>query len=360
VTRALTGIIPRCYSIKQKLDIVSEWENGSSGGCKAIARKYELHPDQLRRWKKSREDVLAKAASIKDHTCRQYVMSKKTIHQGRQPLTLTDDIDRIKTLCDDLRQRDRCVTLTLLAHNLRQNNVSLHELSVRSIRRRLRRHLVKLGVVKRRVTRVAQNTMYDLTVKQEYAKYINEQIKIGRYCPQDIVSIDETNFDFDQASGETLANRGDKTSGCAVTGSANRCTVLLSCTMSGEKLPPYIIFKVKDTRGSRVWKEFFTEAKRAEHGYPEDSLYAVKDKAWMEQKLFLDWNTRVWTPFTQRPVASGNGSYMIMDEFKFNLMGTCLNAIQKTGTEVDFVIGGYTGCVQILDNDDNCPFKSYA
>jgi hypothetical protein len=251
--------------------------------------------------------------------------------------------------------------LTLLAHNLRQNNVSLKNLSVRSIRWRLRQNLVKLGVVKMRVTRVAQNTRYYLTVKQQYVQYINEQIKIGHYRPQDIVSIDETNVDFDQASGKTLASRGDKTIGCAVTGSANRCTVLLACTISGEKLPPYIIFKGNETRRSRVWKDFSTEVKRAEHGYPEESLYAVQDKAMMDgKKCFLDWNTRVWTPFTQRPAASGHGFYMIMDEFKFHLMGTCLNAIQNTGTEVDFVIGGYTGCVHILDKGVNLPFKSYA
>jgi hypothetical protein len=46
--------------------------------------------------------------------------------------------------------------------------------------------------------------------------------------------------------------------------------------MSGENLPPYIIFKGKDTIGSRMWKEFSTEAKRAEHGYPE-SLYIGVD-----------------------------------------------------------------------------------
>jgi hypothetical protein len=123
-------MICRCYSINQNLDIVSEWKTGSSGRCKAIARKYELQPGQLRRWKKSIEDVLTKAESIKDHTCRQYFLSKKTIHKGRQPLMLTDELDWIKTLYDDLRQRDRCVTLKLLAHNLRQNNVSLHDLSV--------------------------------------------------------------------------------------------------------------------------------------------------------------------------------------------------------------------------------------
>jgi hypothetical protein len=116
---------------------------------------------------------------------------------------------------------------------------------------------------------------------------------------------------------------------------------------SGENIPPYIIFKGKDTRGSRVWKDFPTKSKRAEHGYQE-LIYAVQDKAWMDQKHFLDWNIMVWTPFIQRPAASGHGSYMIMNEFKVHLMGTCLNAIQNTGTEVDFVSGGYTGCVQIF------------
>jgi hypothetical protein len=137
MTRSPTGMIRRCYSIKQKLDIVSEWETGPSG-CKAIARKYELQPGQLRRWKKIREYVMVKAASIKDHSCRQYFLSRKTIHQGQRPLTLTDELDWIKKLYDDLRQRDRCVILTLLVHNLRQNNVPFQDMSVRSIRRRLR------------------------------------------------------------------------------------------------------------------------------------------------------------------------------------------------------------------------------
>jgi hypothetical protein len=94
---------------------------------------------------------------------------------------LTNELDQIKKLYDDLRQHDRCVTLTLLDQNLSQNNASLQDLSVRSLRRRLHQHLVNIGVVKRRVTRVAYNKRYDLTVKQQYVQYIKEQIKIGHY-----------------------------------------------------------------------------------------------------------------------------------------------------------------------------------
>jgi hypothetical protein len=68
----------------------------------------------------------------------------------------------------------------------------------------------------------------------------------------------------------------------------------------------------------------------------------------------------VWKPFNARPVASGHGSYMIVDESKVHLLSSSLNAVYYTGTEVDFVGGGYTDCVHILDKGSNRPFKGYA
>jgi hypothetical protein len=132
----------------------------------------------------------------------------------------------------------------LLADDLRWHNVSLKDLSVRSDRRRVYQHLVKQGVVRRRVTRVAQNTRYDQNVKNAFTSNINEQIKIGRYSPEDIISMDNTNFDFDQEAGYTLANRGDRTIGRAVTGSANRRTVLFAVTMSGKNCHPTLSLSV--------------------------------------------------------------------------------------------------------------------
>jgi hypothetical protein len=42
---------------------------------------------------------------------------------------------------------------------------------------------------------------------------------------------------------------------------------------------------------------------------------------------------------------------MIMDEFKVHLISSCLNVVQDIGTEVDFVVGEYTGCVHILEGN---------
>jgi hypothetical protein len=100
-----------------------------------------------------------------------------------------------------LRKRYRVVTMSLLAQYLRQENVSLKELSIRSVRRRVW-HLMKQCVVWSRVRRVAQKTQYYQNVKNAYVSYINEQINIGRYRPEYIVSMDKTNFDFDQEAGD--------------------------------------------------------------------------------------------------------------------------------------------------------------
>jgi hypothetical protein len=148
--------------------------------------------------------------------------------------------------------------------------------------------------------------------------------------------------------------------GQLVTGSVNRCTVLFAVKMSGKKLPPYIILKGGDTRVSRVWKEFTAPEARTKFGYPKEAFYAVHPNAWMDEKRFLDWTVRVWKPFTARPAVSGHGSYMVMDEFKVHLISSCVNDVQGTWTEVDFVVDGYTGCVQILDKGINRPFKGYA
>jgi hypothetical protein len=49
-----------------------------------------------------------------------------------------------------------------------------------------------------------------------------------------------------------------------------------------------------------------------------------------------------------------------MDEFSVHLMGEINHKINKLGTETEFVPGGYTGCVQVIDKGVNKHFKHYA
>jgi hypothetical protein len=58
-----------------------------------------------------------------------------------------------------------------------------------------------------------------------------------------VVNIDETNANFDFSPGTTLDGCGERTSGCATTGSSTRCTVLLGVTMDGDKLSSFFILQ---------------------------------------------------------------------------------------------------------------------
>jgi hypothetical protein len=83
-----------------------------------VARKYRVHPCQLRDWKKKIEGILEKASEIKDITSKHQFLSKMSIHEGRKPATEMAELERAKQVCDDLRERDRVVTLSFLARDL--------------------------------------------------------------------------------------------------------------------------------------------------------------------------------------------------------------------------------------------------
>jgi hypothetical protein len=65
----------------------------------------------------------------------------------------------------ELRDNNRVVTLNMIAAEVRQMDSGSSYLSLSAIRRQIYRQLCKYGVVRRCVTRVAQNTRYDEGIK---------------------------------------------------------------------------------------------------------------------------------------------------------------------------------------------------
>jgi hypothetical protein len=349
----------RAYTWKSKLSILEEFDvDGTS--LKSVARKHDLSPKCLRRWRQQRSGVMTTVSILCDSTSRHQFLNRRSLHPGRKPKTINSTLGIILKMYRDLRDQDRVVTLNLLAAELKRLDPGARNVTMPALRRRINRHLIKFGVVRRRVTRVAQNTRHDMTVKAGYVAFVNEGIKAGKYRACDIVNIDETNIDFDLVSGATLAGRGDRTVACATTGSSNRCTVMLGVTMDGEKLPPFVIFKGANTSRSKIMKEFDSVESRSKFGYPEGMFYTVQAKAWMDKARMHDWIDTVWSPYTKDTRRGGRDTYLLMDEFSVHLMGEINHKINKLGTETEFVPGGYTGCVQVLDKGVNKPFKHYA
>ena len=124
-------------------------------------------------------------------------------------------------------------------------------------------------------------------------------------------------------------------------------------SLSGIKLPFYGIFKWENKDGSsRIMHEFTDPAL----GYPQSIIYCVQAKAWDDSETHMQWIEQVWWPFCER---QGNYTYLINDEFKVHLQGKIVRHTQERGTEVEFIPGGYTGALQVLDKGVNKPFQNH-
>jgi hypothetical protein len=223
-------------------------------------------------------------------------ISRQTIYQGRDPWTEKDTLQKILTIHRELRD---------LAAELKRLDRSVQGLYLGAIWRRIWRHIKKHGVVRHRVTQVAQNTRYEQIVIQGWVSYVNHSIKIGNYKACDVVNIDETNIDFDLASTTTLAGRGERTIRFATTGSSARSSVLLGVTMDGEKLPPFIIYKGENTSHSLIKREWKELEARQKFGYPEGQVYTIQANAWMDEQAMMKWVDEVWGTYTKDPRRDG-------------------------------------------------------
>ena len=61
--------------------------------------------------------------------------------------------------------------------------------------------------------------------------------------PSLVYNVDETNDSFSQQTPYTYAQRDSRTVSVKSVNSSSRCTAMLGGSMSGKKLPPFIIFK---------------------------------------------------------------------------------------------------------------------
>jgi hypothetical protein len=167
---------------------------------------------------------------------------------------------------------------------------------------------------------------------------------------ENVANFDETNLDFSVDAGNTLNLRGAKTVSVKAGRSSDRATAFLGVSMTGECFTPYLIYKGTDKRTGRVRREFDSQ----DFSYPATMLYAVQPKAWMDETRMLDWVERVWKPWT---LTKTGMTYLLMDEFSSHMTDKVKSAIYACGSEIDFIIAGYTSKLQTMDVGLNRPFK---
>ena len=166
--------------------------------------------------------------------------------------------------------------------------------------------------------------------------YANQQIQTFGMQPRCIVNIDETNNNFDLYGSLTLEKCGARTIGMKTSGTSVCCTVILGVTLSGDKLPPFIVFK--GTSDARISRQL---AINPPNEFPVSVKHSCQAGAWVDQTVFLNWIEQVWKPWTQGFL--GEPTYLLMDDFSVHKICKCVDAIKSCGTEVDqYITPGYT------------------
>ena len=69
---------------------------------------------------------------------------------------------------------------------------------------------------------------------------------------------------------------------------------------------------------------------------------SVQDYEWMNEELMLEWIERVWKPWVVHSGLLNIGSLLTMDRFAGHMVESVVDALASCGTDVEFIVGGYT------------------
>jgi hypothetical protein len=112
-----------------------------------------------------------------------------------------------------------------------------------------------------------------------FQKYVLTLRKQHQYLLEQIGNADQTSVFFDMLESTTVNSAGERTVQIRTMGAEKQCcTVMLTITANGQKLPPHVVFKHK-----MMAKKF-----------PQGIIVHVQESGWMTEDLVNDWIKSVW------------------------------------------------------------------
>jgi DDE superfamily endonuclease len=135
---------------------------------------------------------------------------------------------------------------------------------------------------------------------------------------------------------------------------------MLRVAADGFKFTPYIIYKGMSTPGGTIGRQLrrveaaANEEDGSFEGFPTSLFYAVQHKGWMTSELMVEWLTKVYRPWC---LTKTGPTMLILDEFAGHMTSVVRDAVVDCGGFVEFIPGGYTWKLQVMDVGVNKPFK---
>lgn len=195
----------------------------------------------------------------------------------------------------------------------------------------------------RRRTTVCQRLPTDYEEKLlEFQRYVISLRRINNYSLSQIGNADQTPVYFEMPECSTITEKGAKSVSILTGGNEKqRCTVMLSVTADGNKLPPFIIFKRKTLQKKII--------------FPSNVIVRAQPKGWMDNGLVEEWLQEVWL---KRPgVLLNKRSMLVLDSYRGHLTNNIKDKLKDNKSDLAVIPGGLTSILQPLDVCINKPFK---
>ncbi len=203
--------------------------------------------------------------------------------------------------------------------------------------------MVRYNLSNHHRTIVVQYLPDDLIKKQqEFLAFIMYRRIQHDYPLALIGNMDETPMTFDLPSNTTVNELGSRTVSIRTTGhERTNFTVVLTCMADGTKLPPIVIFKLKNIpRGN----------------FPSGVIVRANPTGWMNENEMLYWIENVWVKRAER--FSNPQSLLVLDSFSAHVVDSVKWRFIEKNTNIAVIPGGLTSRLQLLDVSINKSFKS--
>ncbi|KAF0703553.1 hypothetical protein AaE_015316 [Aphanomyces astaci] len=327
------------YLVKAKIAIVAE-NTKANESAYATAKRHGLQTSQVSRWIKNLASLKVAAAK----SPRKLTVGKG--HGVSKPLVEAE----VLAYCNSLRDEDIAVSTKMLIVKALSIDPSFHGGQPKALSNWVYEFLNRNDLCLRRPTRQGQKRSNHLqATMDDFVGNVNNRFlpfgTLANVPMNRLVNMDETPVYFEPKLHTTISKKGLKTVSARVCSSHNpRVSVCLAVTATGEKLPPYVVFK--GVPGARIDSSL-------EKIMPPNMFGTCQKNAWMDDPTTEAWRKSVWVPF----IGDESPSVLLLDDYKCHKQPSFTRKVAKVGTELEIIPGGYTCVLQPLDVGINKPFK---
>lgn len=330
-------LVRRRYTVTEKIEVIG-WHRRNGCNFSKTEREFSISRKQIRTWEKEYEKLVKFSGSATDK-------ARKSLGPGGAPKS--NELDRtVYDWFEEERVHGRVVTNFNLQGKAREIASQLRVTNFVASNGWLRRWKTRFSVGLRRGTNDAQKVPADYKEKiTAFHDSINSLRRRWDYTDFNIANMDQTMVRFDSVPNFTNELKGAKTVRISHTGGNKKgCTVALSATASGHKLPAFIIFKERNG--------VIPPKVAAELAVPPNVRVSASLNGWMTMEKMHEWIRRVWGPN-----CDDVRRVLILDSYRPHTAPATSARFEPLETDVVTVPGGCTGLVQPMDTHVNKVFK---